>query len=229
MDKKSRGLCTVMTRMRKNGQAVKHHRTGLLLLVFSLLWALPGCGKDVSAQEYPPTVETVQAEAEALHWSLDTEGIQSPSEDLKIYPLEAGEQMTVSVSCGLSNGDRVLSEVCICPPLLEKPQFAWEDWKDAVTLAEALYGISEGELYEALTGQEMPEPELPTSESEARPGQESLSWEAELPSGYGRVRWSISAGTVTHTFPSPIIHDWRMNFSITLYESREVYESIRNA
>ena len=122
---------------------------------------------------------------------------------------------------------RFLTENCVVTLLPEEPQFAWEDWKEAVTLAETLYGgFSEGELYQTLSGQEIPELEIPSEGSDAPTGQESLSWEAELPAGYGRVRWSVSAGTVGHNFPSPVIQDWRVLFTISLYESREAYEVI---
>jgi hypothetical protein len=72
--------------------------------------------------------------------------------------------------------------------------------------------------------QSIPEPEVSTTNSDAPTWQESLNWEAECPTGYGRARWSISSGTVEHDFPSSAIQDWRTTFSISLYESKDTYE-----
>ena len=71
MNGKIHGLCTTMIRMRKQGTNVNHRRLGCLLLTFFLLWALPGCGSDTSAPEFPPTEETVQTVVEKLGWTLD--------------------------------------------------------------------------------------------------------------------------------------------------------------
>lgn len=227
MNGKIHGLCTTMIRMRKQGTNVNHRRLGCLLLTFFLLWALPGCGSDASAPEFPPTEETVQTVVEKLGWTLDPEGTQSWAEDQVLYSLESEDQTRVSVSCALVEGKRSLTENCVVTLLPDKPQFAWEDWKEAVTLAEALYGgFSEGEFYQTLSEQNIPEPEIPSAGLDTPTGQESLSWEVELPAGYGRVRWSISAGTVENNFPSPVIRDWRINFSVSLYESKEAYESM---
>lgn len=206
---------------------MNHRRFGCLLLTFFLLWALSGCGSDASAPEFPPTAETVQTAAEELGWTLDPEGTQSWAEDQLLYALETEDKTSVWVSCALAEGHRFLTESCVVTRLPDKPQFAWEDWKEAVTLAETLYGgFSEGELYQTLSGQNTPEPEIPPAGPDTPTGQESLSWEAELPAGYGRVRWSVSAGTVEHSFPSPVIRDWRILLSVSLYESREVYEHV---
>lgn len=217
------GLCIMMTRIIN----VNHRRFGYLLLSFFLLWALPGCGRDASAPEFPPTAEMVQTAATELGWTLDPEGTHSWAEDQILYALETEDQTGVSVSCALVEGNRFLTEHCISTSLTNKPQFIWEDWKEAVTLAETLYGgFSEGALYQALSKQNIPEPEIPPAGPDTPTGQESLSWEVTLPSGYGIVRWSISAGTVVYKFPSPVIQDWRTTFSVFLYESKEVYESM---
>lgn len=198
-----------------------------LMLTLSLLWAVSGCGSDAPASEFPPTLEAVQAAADELRWTLNPDGTQSWTEDQSLYTLEGEDQMSVSVSCALADGKRMLVENCVLTMLPDKPQFAWEDWQKAVTLAETLYGsFSGGELYQALSRQNIPEPEIPSEGIDGPVGQESLSWEVELPSGYGRVRWSICAGTVEKNFPSPVIQDWRMTFSISLYESKAAYESV---
>ena len=201
-----------------------------LLLICSMLWALSGCGSDASVPEFPPTEEAVQAAAEKLGWTLNPEETQSRTvgqAQQVIYAIETEDQRSVGVSCALAEGNRILTEHCMATFLLDKPQFAWEDWEKAVTLAETLYGgFDEGELYQALSGQDIPEPEIPPAGPDTRPGQESLRWEVELPAGYVKVRWSISAGAVEHTFPEPIIRDWRMTFSVSLYESKSAYESM---
>lgn len=204
-----------------------HRRFSCLCLMASLLWTLSGCGSGATAPEFPPTEETVRTAAEELGWTLDGEETQSWAEDQILYTLEAEDQTTVFVSCALVEGDRYLTENCAAMSLPDKPQFAWEDWEDAVDLAETLYGgFSEGELYQALSQQEIPAPAIPPAGPDTPTGQESLSWEVECPAGYGRVWWTISAGTVVKTFPSPVIQDWRMNLSVSLYVSREVYESM---
>ena len=227
MNGRIHGLCTMKIRIRKQRTNVNHRRFGCLLLTFFLLWVLPGCGSDTSAPEFPPAVETVRTVAEELGWILDPEGTQSWAEDQILYALEIEGQTSVTVSCSLVEGKRFLAENCVVRLLPDKPQFAWEDWKEVVTLAETLYGgFSEGEFYQTLSEQNMPEPKIPPTGPDAPTGQESLSWEAELPAGYGRVRWSISAGTVEHSFPSPIIRDWQILLSVSLYESKETCESM---
>lgn len=227
MNGKTHRLCTMKLRIRKQGTNVNYRRFGCLLSTFFLLWVLPGCGSDTSAPEFPPTVETVRTAAEELGWTLDPEKTQSWAEDQILYALEMEDQMSVTVSCSLVEGKRFLTENYVVRLLPDKPQFAWEDWKEAVTLAETLYGgFSEGEFYQTLSEQNIPEPEIPPAGPNTPAGQESLSWEAEFPAGYGRVRWSISAGTVEHNFPFPIIQDWRIILSVSLYESKEAYESM---
>ena len=220
------GIDAVMTRTAGRGAAACR-RFGCLLMAFFLLWVLPGCGRRDDLPEFPPEAETVQAAAEELGWTLDPEGTQSRGEDQILYALETGEEMTAAVSCALAEGSRVLTETCLVILLPDKPQFAWEDWEKAVTLAETLYGgFSQGELYQALSEQGLPEPVIPPAGPNTPTGKESLSWEAELPGGYGLVRWLISAGQVEHGFPSPVIRDWRVVFSVSLYESREAYEKV---
>lgn len=206
--------------------SVCHRRIACLLLACSMLWTLSGCGSGASVPEFPPAEETVRTAADNLGWTLDSEGTQSWAENHILYALETEDQVKVSASCALADGKRILIETCDAMFLPDKPQFAWEDWKDAVTLAETLYGgFSEGELYQALSGQSIPEPEIPPAGPGTPTGQEALSWEVELPAGYGTVRWSICAGSVEHTFLSPVIKDWRMFFTVSLYASKEDYES----
>lgn len=213
--------------MKKRGSSlnVDHRRFVCLLLTFFLLWTLPGCAGDASAPEFPPSAETVQTVAEKLGWTLDPDGTQSWAEDQILYSLGTDDQRWASVSCALVEGKHVLIENCAAASLPDKPQFAWEDWKDAVSLAETLYGgFSEGEFYQTLSGQNIPEPEIPPAGLNSPADRESLSWEAEFPAGYARVSWSVSPGTVEHNFPSPIIRDWRTLLRVSLYESKKDYE-----
>lgn len=108
----------------------------------------------------------------------------------------------------LGGGNPIFTENGVATFLPGKPQFAREDWKEAATLAEMVHGrFSEGELDQTLSEQEMPEPEIPLAGPDTPTGQESRSWEAEFSAGYGRVRWSVSAGTVEHNFPSSAIRN----------------------
>lgn len=219
------GLSTIMTRVSKQGTRANHRCVGCLLLTSFLLWALSGCGS--AAPEFPPTEEMVQTAAAELGWALNPEETQSWAEEQVLYTFECEDQTRASVSCALAEETRFLTENCVVTLLPDKPQFAWEDWKEAVMLAETLYGgFSEEELYQTLSGQEMPELEIPSEGPDTPTGRESLGWEVELPAGYGRVQWSVSEGTVEHNFPSPVIQDWRVLFTISLYESREAYEGI---
>lgn len=195
---------------------------GWLLLTFSVLWMLSGCGSH--APEFPPKEETVRAAAEKVGWALDAEATQT-SEGMIIYTFETGDEVRASVSCASVEGDRALTEHCMAIFLPDKPEFAWEDWEKAVTLAETLYGLEEGEFYQALSQQDMPQPVVPETGSDTPMGQEALLWEAELPSGYAKVRWLMSAGEVEHSFPEPTIKNWRETFMLSLYESKEVYTS----
>lgn len=202
--------------------SMKRKILGVILLLGSILWTLSGCGR---APEFPPKDEAVRAAAEKVGWVLDPEATQA-SEGSAIYTFETGDEVRASVSCALAEGNRVLMGYCMAISLPDKPEFSWEDWKKAVTLAESLYGLDEGELYQALSQQDMPQPVIPETGPDTPMGQESLGWEAELPSGYGQARWSISAGEVEHGFPEPTIRNWRATFSISLYESKDAYESI---
>ena len=221
---RTHGPCTAVIPMRRK---VDHRRLACLLLACVSLWLLSGCKSDAPKAEFPPTEEMVQTAAEELHWTLAPEKTESWTEDQVLYTLEAEDRGTASISCALVENKRLFTENCVYTQLTDKPQFAWEDWKDAVTLAETLYGgFAEGELYQALSEQEMPESEIPPAGPDTPTGAESLSWEVELPAGYGTVRWFIGAGAAEKSFPSPVIQEWQMIFSISLYESKEACESM---
>lgn len=210
--------------MCKRGIGAINRRFGVLLLLVSMLWILSACGSH--APEFPPKEETVRAAAEKVGWTLDLEATQTSEEGMVIYTFETGDQTRVSASCVSVEGDRVLTGHCMAIFLPDKPEFSWEDWEKAVTLAETLYGMDEGELYQALSRQDIPQPVIPEAGSNTLTGKEYLSWEAELSSGYGQARWSISAGEVEHGFPEPTIRNWRATFSIFLYESKDAYKSM---
>ena len=204
---------------------MNHYRFSRIRLVSSLLFILSGCGSTPSATDFPPTEESLKFSTEQLGWTLDADGTQSWSENQIICTLKNDEQTQVSISCASIDGNRILIANCTAAFLPDKPQFTWETWKEVLTLAETLYGnFDEGDLYQSFSEQSIPEPEVSTTNSDAPTWQESLNWEAECPTGYGRARWSISSGTVEHDFPSSAIQDWRTTFSISLYESKDTYE-----
>lgn len=211
-------------RRRRQGANAGHRSLGCLLLALSMLCMLSGC---VSAPEFPPTEETVQTAAEQLGWTLDRSETKSVGEGRVNYTIKTGDQAWVSVACAAAEGKRVLGQGYFAVSLSEKPQFAWEDWEKAVALAQTLYGgFDQGELYQALTEQDVSEPQIPPAGSDTPTGGESLRWEVESPAGYARVRWLISTGEVEHGFPEPTVKNWRETFIIDLYESKDVYESM---
>lgn len=213
-------------RICKKGMTGNHGRFVCLLLTCFLLLALTGCKDDAPAPEFPPTEETARTAVEELGWTLNLEETETPAENQIHYALEVDDQTKAWVSCAEVEGTRFLTENFIVMKVPDKPQFAWEDWEKAVTLAERLYGVTEGEFYQTLSEQDIPEPEIPAAGANTPTGMETLRWEAEFPVGYGRLSWAISAGTVEHTFPSPVIKDWRILLNVSLYESKEAYESI---
>lgn len=224
MNGKIRGLCTMMIPMRSQESNVKRYRVICPLFIFSLLWLMASCGSNSSKSEFPPSVQTVQAVAEELNWTLDQEGTQSWEENQILYTLETADQEKISVSCALVDEKPVLMENCVVILLPDKPHFSWEDWEDEVNFAEKLFGgFSQGDIYKELLEQKLPEPEILASDSPVN--LEVLSWEVDSPSGYVRVQWSMDAGTVENNFPSPTAQDWRMNFNISIYESKEAYQN----
>ena len=201
---------------------ITHPRVICICLTLILLF-LTGCGASSTAKAYPPSEEAVQAAAEKLGWTLQSDLTSSQQAGQITYTLSRDDQHQVTVSCTSVNGKKGLSAISMVTMLPEKPEFSWEYWKDVIFLVEAMYGsFSDGELYKALSGQDIPEPEIPEPVTEARPGSESLSWETECPNGYARVRWAIMAGQATSGASSGTgIHDWRVHFSVTVFESKE--------
>ena len=185
----------------------------LLILLF-----LTGCG---ASKAYPPSEETVRSAAEQLGWTLQSDLTTSRQSGQITYTLSKDDQHRLTVDCTSVSEKRMLSAISMVTMLPEKPEFSWEDWKDVISMVEAMYGsFSKGELYKALSGQDMPEPKVPEQMTEARPGEESLSWEADCPGGYAKVRWAAMAGqTVRSASSGTEIRDWRVHFTVTVYES----------
>ena len=122
----------------------------LLILLF-----LTGCG---TSKAYPPSEETVRSAAEQLGWSIDPEETQSWLEGQILYTLISDDQPKTTISFALVDGNRMLTMHCFGNKTSEKPEFAWEDWKAAISLVESLYdGFSEGELYKYLIQQGIPD------------------------------------------------------------------------
>ena len=194
------------------------HRRILCICLLLILLFLTGCG---TSKAYPPSEETVRSAAEQLGWTLQSDLTTSRQAGQITYTLSKDDQHRLTVNCASVSGKRMLSAISMVMMLPEKPEFSWEDWKDVISLVEAMYGsFSKDELYKALSGQDMPEPKVPEQMTEARPGEESLSWEADCSGGYAKVRWAAMAGqTVRSASSGTEIRDWRVHFTVTVYES----------
>ena len=199
--------------------SVPHRRIICICLLLILLF-LTGCG---TSKAYPPSEETVRSAAEQLGWTLQSDLTTSRQAGQITYTLSKDDQHRLTVDCTSVSEKRMLSAISMVMMLPEKPEFSWEDWKDVISLVEAMYGsFSKGELYKALSGQNMPEPKVPEQMTEARPGEESLSWEADCSGGYAKVRWAAMAGqTVRSASSGTEILDWRVHFTVTVYEAFE--------
>ena len=199
--------------------SVPHRRIICICLLLILLF-LTGCG---ASKAYPPSEESVRSAAEQLGWTLQSDLTASRQAGQMTYSLSKDDRLRLTVNCASVSGKKMLSAISMVTMLPEKPEFSWEDWKDVISMVEAMYGsFSKGELYKALSGQDMPEPKAPEPVTEARPGEESLSWEANCPGGYAKVRWVAMAGqTVRSASSGTEILDWRVHFTVTVYEAFE--------
>ncbi len=190
-----------------------------------LLLFLTGCGNTSTEKAYPPSEEAVQAVAEKLGWTIDSEGTQSWAENHVLYSLVSDHQPRAAISFALVDGNRLMNLHCFGDETPEKPEFSWEDWKEAIALVESLYGgLSEGELYEHLRAQDIPETEIESSNA-SLPGSERLRWVIDCPAGYGWVDWSVRGVHVEYGFGDRLIREWAEQLTVSLYESKEVYES----
>ena len=194
------------------------HRRIICICQLLILLFLTGCG---ASKAYPPSEETVRSAAEQLGWTLQSDLTTSRQAGQITYALSKDDQHRLTVDCTSVSEKRMLSAISMVMMLPEKPEFSWEDWKDVISLVEAMYGsFSKGELYKALSGQDIPEPKVPEPVTEALPGEESLSWEADCSGGYAKVRWAAMAGqTVRSASSGTEIRDWRVHFTVTVYES----------
>ena len=199
--------------------SVPHRRIICICLLLILLF-LTGCG---TSKAYPPSEESVRSAAEQLGWTLQSDLTASRQGGQITYSLSKDDRHRLTVNCASVSGKKMLSAISMVTMLPEKPEFSWEDWKDVISMVEAMYGsFSKGELYKALSGQDMPEPKAPEPVIEARPGEESLSLEANCPGGYAKVRWVAMAGqTVRSASRGTEILDWRVHFTVTIYEAFE--------
>ena len=194
------------------------HRHIICICLLLILLFLTGCG---ASKAYPPSEESVRSAAEQLGWTLQSDLTTSRQAGQITYTLSKDDRHRLTVGCTSVSEKRMLSAISMVMMLPEKPEFSWEDWKDVISLVEAMYGsFSKDELYKALSGQDMPEPKVPEQMTEARPGEESLSWEAGCSGGYAKVRWAAMAGqTVRSASSGTEIRDWRVHFTVTVYES----------
>ena len=181
------------------------------LLAVLILPLLPGCRK----APYPPGKQQVQAAAEAAGLTLTPEGPQH--RDRVMYTIQLGDRRLGSVACSLEEGQHFLDAFLSTHSQQEKPEFSWADWENPITLAENLYGLAPGSLYQALNQQEMSEP------SQDLPWQKNALWEAELPGAYARFSWTLSGSSEPSNAPET--PNWTVIVALTLYPSRTVYEA----
>ena len=206
---------------------VKNPKTVFCRIVIAclLVLSLTGCGNTSAEKAYPPSEETVQAAAEKLGWTIDQEGTQSWAENHILYSLVSDHQPRAAISIAQVDGNRLVNLHCFGDKTTEKPEFSWEDWKEAIALVESLYGgLSEGELYEYLRGQDSPEAETESSNT-SLPGLERLRWVVDCPTGYGWADWSVRGVRVEYGFGGRLIREWAEQLTVSLYESKEFYES----
>ena len=129
--------------------SVPHRRIICICLLLILLF-LTGCG---TSKAYPPSEESVRSAAEQLGWTLQSDLTASRQAGQITYSLSKDDRHRLTVNCASVSGKRMLSAISTVTMLPEKPEFSWEDWKDVISLVEAMYGsFSKGELYKALSG-----------------------------------------------------------------------------
>lgn len=196
-------------------------------LILTLLF-LSGCRTSSTAEAYPPSEETVQAAAEKLGWTVDPEGTQSWAEGQILYTLVSNDHIKSTISFALVDGNRMLTMYCFDNKTPEKPEFSWEDWKSGISLVESLYdGFSEGELYAYLCQQGIPEPLDQTGAINVPAGYEHRRQDIDCPGGFGWASWSTQGVNIEYGFGGRRIHEWSEQFTVSLYESKEFFESIR--
>ena len=203
------------------------HRVICISLALIFLF-LTGCGASSAAKAYPPSEETVRSAAEKLDWTIDPEGTQSWVEGQILYTLVSDDQPKTSISFALVDGNRMVTLQCFGDKTSEKPEFSWEDWKAAISLVESLYdGFSEGALYEYLRQQGIPAPLDQTGAINVPAGFERCRQDIDCPGGFGWASWSTQGANIEYGFGGRRIHEWSEQFTLSIYESKEFFESTR--
>ena len=204
--------------------SVPHRRIICICLLLILLF-LTGCG---TSKAYPPSEESVRSAAEQLGWTIDPEGTQSWVEGQILYTLVSDDLPKTTISFALADGRRMVTLHSFGGKTSEKPEFAWEYWKAAISLVEDLYdGFSQGELYEYLCQQGIPAPLDLTGAINVPAGYERRRQDIDCPGGFGWASWSTQRANIEYGFGGRRIHEWSEQFTVSLYESKEFFESTR--
>lgn len=204
--------------------SVPHRRIICICLLLILLF-LTGCG---TSKAYPPSEESVRSAAEQLGWTIDPEGTQSWVEGQILYTLVSDDLPKTTISFALADGRRMVTLHSFGGKTSEKPEFAWEYWKAAISLVEDLYdGFSQGELYEYLCQQGIPAPLDLTGAINVPAGYERRRQDIDCPGGFGWASWSTQGANIEYGFGGRRIHEWSEQFTVSLYESKDFFESTR--
>lgn len=220
---------------KKNGGA---RRLLCALLAVSLVFAFSGCKKDGTPQPAFPLEQSVVSaalEQTGLPGGIsETETISNTAEHIsyvlrdpvKTYGDSENKLMTATISSAITEGERFLQIIYLSPYSTEKPAFAWEDRKQQMLFAALLYGGFEDdeELYRVFFEQEMPEATVPPiyREGDKQTIEERLEWDAKLPSGYCRVRYTLQK--MDPNFNIKDDTEYSPTLSVTIYESEALYQ-----
>ena len=166
------------------------------------------------------------AQQAGLSLELSKEGAESWGEGHILYTL-TGENATVSVSHALVDGEQVWQLHCLSQAE-EMPEFSWADWAPYLSFASRLFdgAMDSEELFHVLSSDALPEPVPLTEDGGGRAESKVLNWQAQLSDGYSVVNWRRHGSELTRAFPSPVIHRWESVLSVSLYGSKDIYETM---
>lgn len=168
------------------------------------------------------------AQRTGLPLELSEDGTESWGEGHVLYTL-TGENIKIIVSCALVDGERRLQMQCLSQEAEEMPEFSLEEWSPYLSFVSILFdsALDSEEFYETLSKETMTESDPAEADADGPAGLKTLSWKGPLSAGYGTVTWRRYGSQVTRTFPSPVIHRWASMFLVSLYESEDAYENMR--
>lgn len=199
----------------------------LLLILCILAALLAGCKKEKQFQTtFPLDEETVTAALEkaGLPGVISESETASASKDHISYAIRSTEEtydgtdnprLLASISSANLEGGRMLA--IIFDQKVEANQMVWEDWKQQLLFAAALYGGfgNEEALYQAFSGKELPE------------GQTAFTWDVQLPEGYCKVSYSYRSNT-TYDEAGFAVENQSAALQVNVYESQELYQKLQS-